>query len=128
MSLRYIRTILIWTSALIIESGVLVASNSASWRSASMSKGEHLCETPLASNQQLQVDDEAAGILTVRATVRILPQLRWWILGFGDCAEVLAPASLRPRELSQLVVRMGTRYEATAETVLSTPAVVTPEP
>ena len=90
-------------------------------------KGEHLYETPLASNQQLQVDDEAAGILTVRATVPDTPQLRWWILGFGDCAEVLAPASLR-HELSQMIARMGARYVVTAETALSTPAVVTSEP
>jgi len=90
-------------------------------------KGEHLYETPLASNQQLQWDDEVAGILTVRAIVPDTPQLRWWILGFGDCAEVLAPASLR-HELSQLVVRMGARYAATAVTALPSSAVVTPEP
>ena len=89
-------------------------------------KGEHLYETPLAHNQQIQVDDEAAGILTVKATVPDTPQLRWWILGFGDCAEVLAPASLR-HELSQMVARMGARYAVTAENALSTPAVVTSE-
>ena len=90
-------------------------------------KGEHLYETPLTNNQQIQVDDEAAGILTVRATVPDTPQLRWWILGFGDCAEVLAPASLR-HELSQMIARMGARYAVTAETALSTPAVATSEP
>ena len=89
-------------------------------------KGEHLYETPLASNQRLQVDDEAAGILTVRAIVPDTPQLRWWILGFGDCAEVLAPASLR-HELSQMVARMGARYAATADTASPTSAALTPE-
>ena len=89
-------------------------------------KGDHLYETPLAYNQRLEVDAEAVGILTVRASEPDNPQLRWWILGFGDCAEVLAPASLR-HELSQMVARMNARYAATTDTALPTPAVVTPE-
>lgn len=90
-------------------------------------KGEHLYETPLTSNQRLQVEDEAAGILTVYATVPDTPQLRWWILGFGDCAEVLEPMSLR-HDLSQMVTRMEARYAATADAALLTSAALTPEP
>ena len=72
-------------------------------------KGDHLQETPLASNQQLQIDDESTGIVTIRARVADTPQLRWWILGFADSVEVLAPDSLR-HELSQRVARMSARY------------------
>lgn len=92
-------------------------------------RGEHLYETPLASDQQILVDDEAAGILTARATVPDTPQLRWWILGFGGSVEVLAPASLR-HELSQQVANMQARYTSPAAPAsgLSTAPIPAPIP
>jgi predicted DNA-binding transcriptional regulator YafY len=53
----------------------------------------HLHETPLAEDQR--IGDEADGRVRVRATVADTPQLRWWLLGFGDAVTVQAPAELR---------------------------------
>jgi predicted DNA-binding transcriptional regulator YafY len=54
---------------------------------------DHLQETPLADDQR--ISDEADGRVRVRATVADTPQLRWWLLGFGDAVTVQAPAELR---------------------------------
>ena len=53
---------------------------------------EHLKETPLSADQQLS--EPVEGKVTVRATVLDTQQLRWWILGFGEMVEVMAPARL----------------------------------
>jgi predicted DNA-binding transcriptional regulator YafY len=45
----------------------------------------------------------------VVATVSDTPQLRWWLLGFGDGVEVLKPAALR-RELAEIARKMARRY------------------
>lgn len=68
--------------------------------------GEHLFETPLADDQQI---DEEGDALTVRAVVADTPQLRWWLRGFGDGVEVLEPAGLR-REMSEAAARLVARY------------------
>ena len=44
--------------------------------------GEHLYETPPSSDQTIV--DTGDGYLIVTATVADTPQLKWWILGFGD--------------------------------------------
>ena len=72
-------------------------------------KGEHLHETPLSSDQRIEEHLEQSGVLTVRATVADTPQLKWWLLGFGDGVEVLAPKSLR-HDLSEMAARMVARY------------------
>jgi len=54
---------------------------------------DHLHETPLAEDQR--ISDEADGRVRVRATVADTPQLRWWLLAFGDAVQVLAPATMR---------------------------------
>lgn len=54
---------------------------------------EHLRETPLALDQQIEPDQH--GWARLQATVPDTAQLRWWLLGFGDQVEVLAPLSLR---------------------------------
>ena len=54
---------------------------------------EHLYETPLAIDHKLE--PEEGGWVRVSATVQDTPQLVWWLLGFGDQVEVLAPAALR---------------------------------
>lgn len=63
-----------------------------------MTKGAaaHLYETPLSTDQCI-TPDESDGWLRVEATVMETSQLRWWILGFGDGVEVIAPPSLRAR-------------------------------
>lgn len=72
-------------------------------------KGEHLHETRLSVDQTIEAGEPASGVLMVNATVADTPQLRWWLLGFGDGVEVLAPESLR-HELSDTAARMAARY------------------
>ncbi len=55
--------------------------------------GEHLWETPLNRAQTIRQVD--GGTTEVSASVTDTPQLRWWILGFGDQVEVIAPESMR---------------------------------
>lgn len=55
--------------------------------------GDHLLESPLSKDQK--VDELEEGKLKVIATVADTPQLRWWLMGFGEGVEVLAPAKLR---------------------------------
>jgi predicted DNA-binding transcriptional regulator YafY len=66
----------------------------------------HLRETPLSEDQQI---DEAAGHVTVSATVHDTSQLRWWILGFGDQVEVLKPKAIR-LELASIAKSMVQNY------------------
>jgi len=53
----------------------------------------HLEERPLSDDQTLATEDDECSILT--ATVQDTPELRWWLLSFGDQVEVLEPAALR---------------------------------
>lgn len=69
--------------------------------------GDHLLETPLAADQQAV--DRGDGVLEVTATVPDTHQLAWWLLGFGDHVEVLAPASLRER-MRETAQRMAAQY------------------
>ena len=57
--------------------------------------GDHLNETPLAANQKILALKD--GRLQVKATVALTSQLRWWLLGFGDGVEVVAPTALREK-------------------------------
>ena len=72
-------------------------------------KGNHLLETPLSADQQTEASSEDPGMLIVNATVVDSPQLRWWLLGFGDGVEVLAPKSLR-QEMANAATRALGRY------------------
>ena len=71
------------------------------------STAEHLYETPLAPDQRLDIVD--AEHVRLRATVADTPQLRWWILAFGEQIEVKAPASLRA-SLAATAQAMAQRY------------------
>lgn len=73
-------------------------------------KGEHLHETQLSPDQRIDEHPDQKGVLTISAAVADTPQLRWWLLGFGDGVEVLAPPSLR-HELSEVAAKMVTRYK-----------------
>ncbi len=68
----------------------------------------HLNERPLAKDQQVSEPD-GDDCVTVQATVANTQQLRWWLLGFGDKVEVLAPASLR-EEFAEIAGRLAARY------------------
>ena len=59
----------------------------------STTAGEHLRETPLSLDQKIEADQP--DWMRVQATVPNTAQLRWWLLGFGNQVEVLAPVSLR---------------------------------
>jgi proteasome accessory factor B len=51
------------------------------------------------------------GSLNYRVTVSGLGEISWWILGYGDCAEVLHPPALRAL-VAERVARMAQRYAA----------------
>lgn len=76
--------------------------------------GQHLLESPLSHDQQVQQDPLCPDALTITATVANTPQLQWWIQGFGDGVEVLAPKELRQR-LSQVAAKMLNVYAASTK-------------
>lgn len=71
--------------------------------------GFHLTESPLGSDQQIEMTRD--GEYEVTATVENTQQLRWWLRAFGDQVEVLKPATLRneiaehAKSLSQIYSR-----------------------
>lgn len=67
----------------------------------------HLLETPLSYDQTQEYESE--NCLRICATVADTKQLRWWLLGFGDSVEVLAPDSLR-QELVETAKAVVARY------------------
>ena len=67
----------------------------------------HLEETPLSDDQQLRPSTD--GTVDLRATVNDTMELRWWLLGFGDSIEVLAPKALR-QEFIEISRRMASLY------------------
>jgi predicted DNA-binding transcriptional regulator YafY len=68
---------------------------------------EHLHETPLSTDQVLKLQDD--DHIKVTATVADTPQLRWWLLGFGDAVEVLAPKRIRSA-VAATALAMSRRY------------------
>lgn len=71
--------------------------------------GEHLRETPLSLDQIIESVDTQPGVLDVKATVLDNPQFKWWLLGFGDGVEVLAPERLR-QNFSEVAFSLLRRY------------------
>ena len=67
----------------------------------------HLLETPLAE-AQVVLSHPGRGT-EIRATVPDTSELRWWLLGFGDGVEVLAPKKLRA-EFHSTSKKMYARY------------------
>lgn len=74
--------------------------------------GMHLQETPLSEDQVIESLPD--GRLQVTATVLETQQLVWWLLGFGDGVEVLAPEQLR-QQIIVKVQRLADRYADKAE-------------
>jgi predicted DNA-binding transcriptional regulator YafY len=67
----------------------------------------HLYETPLAEDQVLTVLPD--GRIKLTATIRETLQLRWWLQGFGDAVEVLAPSGLR-QQIADNIQKLAARY------------------
>lgn len=74
------------------------------------SAAEHLHESPLSSNQI--ITDQADGRVLIKADVLDTQQLRWWLLGFGQYVEVVAPESLR-KEFAETIRNMASLYGVT---------------
>jgi predicted DNA-binding transcriptional regulator YafY len=72
----------------------------------------HLEESPLSSDQRIQHHPD--GSVEFTATVANTMRLRWWLLGFGDRVEVLAPEGLRA-EIAQTAAKMMAKYESCAK-------------
>ncbi len=62
-----------------------------------------------------RVEWNADGSLLFHATVEGIREISWWILGYGDQAEVLAPASLRELVAAH-VQRMYAMYQVSTKT------------
>nr|WP_249222960.1 WYL domain-containing protein [Noviherbaspirillum sp. L7-7A] len=69
--------------------------------------GEHLYETPLSSDQILEVGEQ--GTLTLTATVAATRTLVFWLTGFGSGVVVHEPVQLRA-EMKEIALRMATAY------------------
>jgi len=76
-------------------------------RFTSSNDAERLEESPLCEGQEIELMVDGSYELT--ANVEDTKQLRWWLNGFGDRVEVLAPQSLR-QEFVKLAVKMGEMY------------------
>ncbi|ABM62057.1 helix-turn-helix transcriptional regulator [Halorhodospira halophila] len=61
---------------------------------------EHLTEAPLSEDQRIEACDD--GWWSLRATVPLTAQLRWWLLGFGQAVQVLEPQALRDELAAEL--------------------------
>ena len=66
----------------------------------------HLYETKLSEDQTLKIQDDK---VLLEATVKNTSDLQWWILGFGEYAEVLEPEELR-NEFKERVKNLGKMY------------------
>lgn len=67
----------------------------------------HLTERRLSEDQSLQRTKD--GLYRLMATVADTAELRWWLLGFGDGVEVLAPKALRA-EFKTMAANMARMY------------------
>lgn len=76
---------------------------------------EHLRETPLSQDQQIEPDQP--GWVRLQATVPDTAQLRWWLLGFGDQVEVLEPSALRD-EFVNMTQSLHSIYHEETEVLL----------
>ena len=68
---------------------------------------QNVAEVVWHKTQQVSFNDD--GTLDFSATVSGLHEISWWILGYGDQAEVLQPPELR-QMIAQRVARMAERY------------------
>jgi proteasome accessory factor B len=71
---------------------------------------QNVAEVTWHKTQQLTFNKD--GTLDFQVTVSGLNEISWWILGYGDQAEVLKPPELRSL-IAQRVERMATMYNET---------------
>ena len=69
---------------------------------------QNVAEVAWHKTQQLHFNDD--GTLDYHVTVSGLTEISWWILGYGDQAEVLAPGELRQR-IAEKAARMVQIYQ-----------------
>ena len=74
--------------------------------------GTHLEETPISTGQSLKTI--ADGILDLVVTLPVTEQFKWWLLGFGERAEIIAPATLRA-EIHERLIAAEQRYRKTGK-------------
>jgi len=67
----------------------------------------HLTERKLSEDHELK--KSADGRYHLTATVPDTLELRWWLLGFGEGVEVLAPNALR-KEFKAMTTSMAQMY------------------
>jgi len=67
----------------------------------------HLDERPLSDDQTIV--EQTDGRMLVTATMQDTSELHWWLLGFGDGVEIVAPKSLR-REFQSIATLMLKQY------------------
>ena len=70
--------------------------------------GKHLAESPVNNTQNLASQED--GRVQLTAELEDTAQLRWWLLGFGDQVEVIAPESLR-NDICQTLTRATNKYK-----------------
>jgi proteasome accessory factor B len=73
---------------------------------------QNVAEVRWHKTQRVRFNDD--GTLDFRVTVSGLKEISWWILGYGDQAEVLQPPELR-RIIARHVARMLEKYPDEAE-------------
>lgn len=69
--------------------------------------GNHLYDTQLSEDQTISIIDD--DHLKIVATVVNTEQLRWWLLGFGERVEIIAPPELRDA-MRKTANEMYTKY------------------
>ena len=75
---------------------------------------DNVAEVAWHKTQRVVRNDD--GTLDFHATVSGLNEISWWILGYGEQAEVLRPAKLRELVATH-AIRMAQRYSQDATTV-----------
>jgi predicted DNA-binding transcriptional regulator YafY len=70
---------------------------------------QRVAEAPIAQDQA--IDKREDGSFELSATIENTMQLHWWLRGFGDRVEVLAPEALR-EEFANLAQRLADQYKS----------------
>jgi hypothetical protein len=68
----------------------------------------HLAESQLSEDQALTPARD--GRFKIQATVEDTQELRWWLRGFGDAVEIVAPRNLRS-EFKRMVAELNRQYK-----------------
>ncbi|MDA8260591.1 MAG: WYL domain-containing protein [Betaproteobacteria bacterium] len=72
--------------------------------------GHALLDAPIAADQRV-ISQNEEGVLELQASVRVSPQFKAWLLGYGAAAEVVAPPDLRA-EVQAMLQKASSRYRS----------------